>query len=395
MHLFGKAAAVSGAVAASVGLLVGCGRGLPATGDHMSSISPHGDRDLELVADIPGPMPTGVTISRHGRMFVNFPRWGDDVHESVAEVVDGKVVAYPADSVWNNFDPSDPEHRFLSVQSVVIDSIDHLWVLDTGRALSEAAPPGGPKLVEVDLGTDQVIRTIPFESSIAGPMSSVNDIRIDRKQGEQGTIYVTDASPTGSSALIVVDIASGQQLRRLDGDRSTAPTPGFFPTIEGKRFENTTTTPPTPTSYGADGIALSPDGSLLYYCPFASLNLYSVPTAALRDPGLSEQVLSGLVTDLGVKGMSDGLESDAQGNVYAGDLERQAIVRRNPDGRIETIAASDQLKFTDTFTLGYDGYLYFTVNQINRQPGFNNGVDRRTQPYQVMRLRIDALPARR
>ena len=32
---------------------------------------------LELVATFNGPMPTGVTVSQKGRIFVNFPRWGD------------------------------------------------------------------------------------------------------------------------------------------------------------------------------------------------------------------------------------------------------------------------------------------------------------------------------
>ena len=43
-----------------------------------------------------GPMPTGVTVSRTGRIFVTFPRWGDDVPFTVGEIVGlGKVVPYP------------------------------------------------------------------------------------------------------------------------------------------------------------------------------------------------------------------------------------------------------------------------------------------------------------
>ncbi|MBB5330455.1 hypothetical protein [Tunturiibacter gelidoferens] len=34
---------------------------------------------LEIFATFNGPMPTGVTVSRANRVFVNFPRWGDDV----------------------------------------------------------------------------------------------------------------------------------------------------------------------------------------------------------------------------------------------------------------------------------------------------------------------------
>ncbi|MFI3488100.1 L-dopachrome tautomerase-related protein, partial [Klebsiella pneumoniae] len=42
----------------------------------------------------------------------------------------------------------------------------------------------------------------------------------------------------------------------------------------------------------ADGIALSPDGGTLFYTPLSSRHLYSVPTALLRDPKLSEAELA-------------------------------------------------------------------------------------------------------
>ena len=50
---------------------------------------------LEVVATFDGPMPTGVTVSRTGRIFVNFPKWGDEVAFTVGEIVDGQAVAYP------------------------------------------------------------------------------------------------------------------------------------------------------------------------------------------------------------------------------------------------------------------------------------------------------------
>ena len=41
---------------------------------------------LEVVATFDGAMPTGVTVANSGRIFVNFPRWGDKVEYTVAEV---------------------------------------------------------------------------------------------------------------------------------------------------------------------------------------------------------------------------------------------------------------------------------------------------------------------
>src|SRR3712207_1090381 len=50
---------------------------------------------IEPVAVFTGPMPTGVTVSREGRIFVNFPKWGDDVDFTVAEIRNGRAVPYP------------------------------------------------------------------------------------------------------------------------------------------------------------------------------------------------------------------------------------------------------------------------------------------------------------
>jgi hypothetical protein len=36
-----------------------------------------------------GAMPTGVTVSHGGRLFVCCPKWGDDVGFTVAELRDG------------------------------------------------------------------------------------------------------------------------------------------------------------------------------------------------------------------------------------------------------------------------------------------------------------------
>ena len=65
---------------------------------------------LESVATFSGPMPTGVTVSRTSRIFVNFPRWGDDVPFTVAELVNGKAVAYPDVSIndWPGRTSADP-----------------------------------------------------------------------------------------------------------------------------------------------------------------------------------------------------------------------------------------------------------------------------------------------
>ena len=49
----------------------------------------------------------------------------------------------------NQTNPNDPSTGLLSVQSVVVDPADRLWILDTGGPLFQQTKYGGPKLVGV------------------------------------------------------------------------------------------------------------------------------------------------------------------------------------------------------------------------------------------------------
>ncbi|ALO98516.1 Yellow-related protein [Streptomyces hygroscopicus subsp. limoneus] len=377
-------------LAAGAALAVGAGQAeaAPRPGSGAPHAHPHAPR-LETVATFDGAMPTGVTVSRGGRVFVNFPRWGDDVPFTVAEIRHGKPVAYP-DREVNTPDTTAPERHFLGVQSVVVDAADRLWVVDTGRVEWADAPYGGPKLVAVDLATDKVVRTIVFPASVAGPRSFVNDVRFDLVHG---FAYLTDATPDGPNGLIVVNLATGESWRRLDDAPSTLPVPGFVPTIDGRPMLNRPdgTSAGTPIGIGVDGIALSPDGEWLYYCPLSSRRLYGVRTRDLIR--LRKTAIQ--VHDLGVKGMSDGLETDRAGRVYAGDIERKAIVRRDTDGSYHTLVQDERLSWPDTFSIGYDHKLYVVANQLNRQAAYNGGTDLRRKPYVLYRLPIGSGPARR
>ena len=50
---------------------------------------------IEQVFAFHDAMPTGISVAENGRIFVNFPRWGDAVPFTVGELREGKVVPYP------------------------------------------------------------------------------------------------------------------------------------------------------------------------------------------------------------------------------------------------------------------------------------------------------------
>ncbi len=419
---------------------------------------------LEDVATFSGPMPTGVTVSKSGRIFVNFPRWGDDVPFTVAEIVKGKATAYPNAEVndWagrlkpnpNAFqDEALNQTHFVSVQSVVVDPADRLWVLDTGAPLLRNTVPGGPKLVCIDLATNTVVKTILITPEVAGTNAYLNDIRFDLRVGGggqqnpqtlpgshpaadankaaadakqpdaerafgtpdakgirplplivdqvkggdiQGTAYITDSSSEGPNAIIVVDLATGKSMRRLNQHSSVLAEDGFLMFAEGQPvYQTLPGYPPEPTKFAADGIAISNDGKLLYYCPINSTKLYAVSTDALRDKAMSDAQVGATVRAVAGKMPSDGLESDAAGNVYETDPVTDSIHRWNPKtGFTETLAHDPRILWPDTMALASDGYLYFTANQLHRQPSMHNGQDLRVKPYHLFRIQVNQQPVR-
>lgn len=346
---------------------------------------------LETVATFSDAMLTGVAVSSQGRIFVNYPRWGDNVPFTVAEVVNGKAVAFPEG--LDQSGKGDLENTLVSVQSVVVDPSDRLWILDPGAVKMGPTTYGGPKLVGVDLRTNQIFKKILFPPDVALKTSFLNDVRFDLRWGKEGIAYITDASGNGPNGIVVVDLASGKSWRRLNDHPSTKADLTILPKVEGEPLLATTPGKrPEQLTVGSDGIAISADGATLYYCPLASRHLYRVSAQALADQSKSEAEVAATVKDLGEKGMSDGMESDAQGNIYFGDLENNSVRRLRPDGSYEVLAHDSRILWPDTFALASNGYLYFTANQLHRQARFHEGVDLREKPYVLYRIKVDGTP---
>jgi sugar lactone lactonase YvrE len=352
---------------------------------------------LEPVAYFNGAMPTGITVSHQGRIFVNFPKWGDEVPFTVAEIRNGEPVAYP-DQAMNQTHPDDPAAALVSVQSVVVDPADSLWILDTGSPLFQPTEYGGPKLVCVDLTTDKAVKKILFLQDVALPTTYLNDVRFDLRRGSEGMAFITDSAQNGPNGIIVLDIASGESWRRLHDHPSTKAEQlqTFLPIVEGRPFleHQPNGSVKQGAGMGSDGIAISANGTRLYYCPLGSRKLYSVDTDALADRSLNDREVAATVTDEGDRGgASDGLESDAAGYIYSTNYEHNAILRRRPDGgEWETVTHDPRLLWPDTLSLAADGYLYVTANQLHRQARYHKGRDLRRKPYTLFRVRIDAQP---
>src|SRR5207237_465833 len=140
---------------------------------------------------------------------------------------------YPNEDL-NRLDTDKPSAHLVSVQSVVVDPRDRLWILDTGSIKMGPTSPGGPKLIGVDLDKNRVFKKIIFPRDVALPTTYLNDIRFDLRKGKAGMAFITDSSDKGPNGIIVVDLASGRSWRRLHNHPSTKAEKAFLPLVEGR-----------------------------------------------------------------------------------------------------------------------------------------------------------------
>ena len=331
--------------------------------------SPGGGRGVHLV-DVARSNErwTGLAVPGDGRVFTCFPRWGDPIPCSVAEVLpSGEVAPYP-DERWNSWsEGDDPSGRFVCVQSVVADGAGWLWVLDPASPRFAGVVEGGAKLVRIDLTRDAVARVYHFGADVAPRGSYLNDVRIDR---ERRRAYITDS---GLGALVVVDLDDGSAWRVLEGHPSTKAEDVEL-TIGGQTWLRGGERPRVPV----DGIAFDRDGGLLYYHALTARALYRVPVAALASAATSENVLTALVEKVAEPGACDGMLF-AHGRVWLGSLEHDAILTVTPRGEVATVVRDPRLVWPDTLAMGPDGSIWVTTARIHE--GFPP-----KEPYAIYRI---------
>lgn len=311
---------------------------------------------------------TGVAVTADGRRFVNFPRWTDDAPISVAEVLpDGSLRPYP-DAKWNSWRNAKANEMpvgdyFVCVQSIVADGQGNLWVLDPGAPGNEKILPGAPKLVKIDLATNRVTKVIPVAEDVALQGSYLNDIRFS-PDGRIG--YITDSGTRG--AIIVIDLESGRGWRALDGHPSTQIEKDVTVTVDGRPLRRADGRQP---AFASDGIAISNDGTTLYYQALTGRTLYSIATDRLRE-AVSEADRAAAVKMVAKTHVADGLWMSKAGILYLTSPTDNAIKRLN-GSTVEMVLTDRRLRWPDTFSEGPDGRMYVTASHIQDTQWFTPG----------------------
>lgn len=317
--------------------------------------------------------PGNLTILPDGRRVLSLHQWYQPPKPVIELTAAGQLVDFPR----AGDQPLPPLATVLGIKS---DANGVVYILDNGLQGKVT-----PKVVVYDAARGRLVRTIPLPLGVTDTNSFVNDVAIDARRGR---LYLSDPAGGANAALIVVNTADGTARRVLHGHESVRAADTAW-TVLGKPLLNRVPTGPMagtlrhpPT--GVDGIAIDAAQEYVYLAPFDGRTLYRVRAADLADAATPAATLAARVERYAAKPPSDGMVLDAAGNVYLGDLTRNALGVIGPDRRYRELAAG--LPWVDDFEFGTDGQLYIVTTQLERSPPLNAEVDASRKPFVIYRM---------
>lgn len=350
---------------------------------HLNAQKYHSN-DLIPVASFGKYRAIGVAVNSNNRLFVSFPKRGDDYEYGLTEIINGQRIPYP-NAEWNK--EGDLDNHFASVQDLFVDAEDYLWVLDSqpsasgsifGNSSDEAKQEGHFKLLKINTQTNQIERIYTFDD-LDKTTAGLNDIKVDTKR-QLG--YLSDP---GVAAIVVLDLKTKKTRRVLEKTKFTMVDPDVILRYNGKEMRNRQG---KPFRSNVNGIALTKDFKYFYFKPINQTHLYRIETRYLADESLSEEELESYVQDMGEVGITHGLESDAKGNIFLSTSIDYSVKYLQPDGTIKTLVQDSRLLWPDSFGIGTDGYLYFSCAQLMNEPQWNNGQSKAELPYTVYKVKL-------
>lgn len=336
---------------------------------------------LELIAEFEM-WPTGIAVSRSGRIFVSFPRADQPVAgPTLAEIRDGRVHPFPDESA-NEAEGGVSARRFTSVHGLRMGPANRLFAIDTGSTALGGCDPSLTALCVIDLDHDAIVRRYDFPSDVVMPTTYLNDFAVDYARGAAGVAYIIDSGSEAPNAIIVLDLDTGRAIRRLNDHPSVRANASSDMVAGGEPLLlRMADAAPEPVTVGAVGIAISADGETLYWSK--PNELYAIPAEILVDPTRSDEEIAAAVQMLPLRDFaSDGLDWDREGRIYFTDVSNDGVqCLTTANGRYELLFTDPRLSWPDGVALGPDRTVYVTSSQFHRSAIFSGGVDRRKAPF--------------
>ncbi|MEM0947916.1 MAG: L-dopachrome tautomerase-related protein [Pseudomonadota bacterium] len=329
-------------------------------------------QELETYLEFPRDTPPGnLAIAPDGRMFMSVHEFYGPELRVVEVMNDGSTVPYPTED-WARA-PTEDDDGLNGVLGLRVDREGILWMLD-GQGENQTG-----RVVGWNTQTEELSAIYYIGAPVARPYSFLNDLAVDR---ENEAIYISDTANHVNSAIIVIDLETGRARRVLEGSQYTRAenTPMV---IDGREI----LLGGNPAMIGINPITVDPTNTWVYFAPMTGSAMYRIRTTDLLDEDLDDAALEARVERYGDKPISDGSTVDAAGNVYITAMTDNAIGVTRPDGSYEVLFQSaEDLPWPDGFSIGADGYVYATINELHRSPVLNGGEDASLGTYRIVRF---------
>lgn len=339
------------------------------------------DSRLEQVATSPRVW-NGITVSHDNRLFASLTQ-SEGAGLQLAEVVNNQLKAFP-DAAWNQWDAKDPEHHFYHVNALRIGPDGDLWVMDSGNkgiGTGDQAVAGGAKLVRINLASGKVVGSYVFKAPTLQPTSYLDDVRFN---GDFA--YLTDPGAVG---LVVLNLKSGKSWRVLDNHPLSIDHQPIY--ADGKKL---ILRDGREKRVGLDQLEVSPDGKWLYYQAIPG-PLARIETRYLNDSALTAAEVAKHAEKVRDTWSTGGTAIDADGNIYASDINTRSIKRIAPNGEVTTVVQDPRLIWIDAMWVS-KGALWMPSGQINRTPATTGGKPSTVEyPVKLYRLALPIAPSPR
>ena len=325
---------------------------------------------VELVAELPI-NPGNVAVSQSGRIFSSVHQFRSPDVKLIEITGKTSYVPWP-DSSWHL--PGDGPNRFNAVLGIYVDRRDRLWALDNGNG---GEKPVQPKLLVFDINSGKLLDRYDFPAATGAPGTLLQDLVVDP---ERDLAYIADVGLNHKPAIVFVDLKQ-KTSRRFTGHSALGPEKVDM-IVEGRLIAGDDG---NAIRIGINPITISKDSKTIYFGAMNGQTWYSLPTRLFM-AGADDSSIGAAISKVGPKPVSDGAATDAAGNHYFTDVNSNAITVLKTNGKLKHLAQRDAFIWPDNVRFGNDEWLYVSVNQLNRAPAFNGGVDGAELPFRIYRI---------
>lgn len=352
-----------------------------------NSIFAQPQHKLEIVASFASERPGNIAVSEKGRIFITMSDPSCSKYVVKEILTNGTMQDFP-DTIWT----AKPQaHSIKGISRTIGIQVSNaiLWGLDIGD--NSTSPKQAPKLIGWNINTRKLYKVFTLPDAVLHPSSFLQDFVIDEKHQ---TAILADMSMGGMvypavPAFIVINLETGYSRRVLENHKSFQPADeDLF--INGKPLSHTYPGGKIVNPhYPLNPIAIDSAMKWIYFGALGGHEIYRILAEGIANENSDDSQLSEQIEFYAVKPKSDGFKINNRGQIYVTDVENNAIGIATPKGYKILVQDKKLLSWPDGISIGNEGYLYITSDQLQNKPWWNNGKDDSQPPYYVLRMRIE------